>query len=170
MRREQPAKTIISLLVAMAIPLAIGVLGGLATGVGVETWYPTLQKPGWNPPVWVFTPVWFTLFILMGYASWRIWRLGWDQLAVRSALFFFGLQLVFNLGWSVFFFTFQRLDLAFLEILVLLALIFVTTLRFFNLDRLAGWLMVPYFLWTSFATILSGTLWWLNRGWDWQNT
>ena len=164
MRPETPASNIISLLIAMVIPLAIGALGGLATSVGVETWYPTLQKPGWNPPAWIFTPVWITLFLLMGFASWRIWLLGWDQPAVRSALFFFGLQLIFNLGWSVFFFSFQRLDLALLEILVLLALIFVTMMRFFNLDQLAGWLMAPYFLWTSFATILNGTLWWLNRG------
>ena len=163
MKKSSASWTVISLLIAFAIPLAIGFLGGLATSVSLDSWYPTLEKPGWNPPAWLFTPVWITLFVLMGFASWRIWRLGWHQPAVRSALFFFGLQLIFNLGWSIFFFTFQRLDLALLEIMVLLALITVTMLRFYQLDRLAGWLLVPYFLWTTFATILNGTLWWLNR-------
>ena len=163
MKGQSPLVTVISLGIALIIPLAVGFLGGLATSTSVETWYPTLEKPGWNPPTWLFTPVWITLFVLMGFAAWRVWQVGWDLPAVRAALFFFGLQLVFNLGWSVFFFTFQRLDLALLEILVLLALIFVTMIRFLALDRLAGWLLLPYLLWTSFAAILNGTLWWLNR-------
>jgi tryptophan-rich sensory protein len=163
MKGSSPLNTIISLGIALLIPLAVGFLGGLATSTSVQTWYPTLQKPGWNPPAWLFTPVWITLFVLMGLAAWRVWQVGWEHPGVRAALFFFGFQLVFNLGWSVFFFTFQRLDLALLEILVLLALIFVTMMRFLALDRLAGWLLLPYLLWTSFAAILNGTLWWLNR-------
>lgn len=163
MKQGITLKSTISFVLALLLPLLIGFLGSLATNAGLESWYPTLQKPPWNPPAWLFGPVWTTLFLLMGLASWRIWRIGWDSAEVRSALLFFGLQLIFNVGWSLFFFTFQRLDLALLEILVLWSLILVTVLRFFALDRLAGWLLLPYLLWTSFAAFLNGTLWWLNR-------
>lgn len=152
-----------SLLVAIAIPLIIGGIGGVVTANTVSSWYPTLNLPSWNPPNWIFGPVWTTLYILMGIAAWRVWRLGLDEPAVRSALFFFGLQLLFNLGWSLLFFGAKRLDLALMEIFVLLALLLVTTLRFAALDRWAGWLLVPYLAWSTFATILNGTIWWLNR-------
>lgn len=156
-------KTGLSLALALAIPFAAAALGGWITASSVETWYPTLQKPSWNPPSWLFAPVWTVLYLLMGLAAWRIWRLGWQEPAVRGALLFFALQLVFNVAWSFLFFGFQRLDLALLEILVLLALIVVTVLRFGALDRLAGWLLVPYLLWTAFASALNATIWWLNR-------
>jgi benzodiazapine receptor len=154
---------ILTLVIALVIPLAVGGLGGWATARSVETWYPTLAKPSWNPPPWIFGPVWTTLYLLMGFAAWRIWRLGWDGPAVRAALGFFALQLLFNLAWSFLFFGFQRLDLALIEIIVLLALVGVTTLRFLSLDRLAGWLLLPYLLWTAFASVLNATIWWLNR-------
>ncbi|HEX9797653.1 MAG TPA: TspO/MBR family protein [Anaerolineales bacterium] len=151
------------LIVALALPLLVGGLGGWVTAGPVQTWYPTMIKPSWNPPPWLFAPVWTALYFLMGWAAWRIWRLGLDQPAVRRALAFFGLQLAFNLGWSLLFFGLQRTDLALLEIGVLLALIIVTFVRFRALDRLAGWLLVPYLLWTMFATALNAAVWGLNR-------
>lgn len=164
MENASPIRQGLSLLVAIAIPLVIGGIGGVVTANTVSSWYPTLNLPSWNPPNWLFGPVWTTLYVLMGIAAWRVWRLGTSDPAVRAALFFFGLQLLFNLGWSLLFFGAQRLDLALIEILVLLALLAVTTLRFFALDRWAGWLLVPYLGWTTFATILNSTIWWLNRG------
>jgi benzodiazapine receptor len=163
MDNASPLRTVLSLAAAIAVPLIIGGIGGMVTANTVGSWYPTLNLPSWNPPNWLFAPVWTTLYILMGIAAWRVWRLGGAEPAVRAALFFFGLQLLFNLGWSLLFFGAQRLDLALMEILVLLALLVVTTLRFSALDRWAGWLLVPYLAWTTFATVLNGTIWWLNR-------
>lgn len=157
-------RTVISLAVALAIPLIVGALGGLATASSLESWYPSLAKPSWTPPSWVFGPAWTVLYLLMGLAAWRVWRLGPADPAVRGALGLFALQLVFNLAWSVLFFGFQRIDLALMEVVVLLALILVTALRFGRLDRISGWLLAPYFLWTTFATTLNASVWWLNRG------
>lgn len=156
-------RSALSLIIALVVPLAVGGLGGWATAQSVETWYPTLEKPSWNPPAWVFGPVWTTLYLLMGFAAWRVWRLGWNQPAVRAALGFFVLQLIFNLAWSTLFFGARRPDLALLEVIVLLALVGVTMARFMALERLAGWLLLPYLLWTGFATSLNASIWWLNR-------
>jgi len=163
MQPKPLSQDLLRLIVALVIPLAIGGLGGWVTAEPVASWYPTLAKPSWNPPPWLFAPVWTGLYLLMGWAAWRIWRLGLHLPAVRRALTFFGLQLLFNLGWSVLFFGLQRVDLALLEIGVLLALLVVTIVRFLALDRLAGWLLVPYILWTTFATALNAAVWWLNR-------
>ncbi len=163
MNSTYSARAILTLVIALLIPLAVGGLGGWATSRSVESWYPTLAKPSWNPPSWVFGLVWTALYLLMGLAAWRIWRLGWEDPAVRTALGLFALQLLFNLAWSFLFFAFQRLDLALIEIIILLALVAVTTLRFLSLDRVSGLLLVPYLLWTAFATLLNASIWWLNR-------
>lgn len=153
----------LTLALALAIPLAVGGLGAWATAGALNDWYPALQKPGWNPPDWIFGPVWTILYLMMGYASWRIVRLGWESSAVRKALAVYTAQLVFNLGWSFLFFGFQRPDLALVEILFLLLLVLVTLMYFIRLDRIAGWLLVPYLGWTFFATSLNASIWWLNR-------
>lgn len=160
--RERSVR-IAGLLIAVLIPLIVGGLGGLATGSSVGNWYPTLTKPSWNPPSWLFGPVWTTLFLLMGVASWRVWVSQRVDLDPPNSLGLYGLQLLFNLAWSVLFFGFRRPDLALLEIGVLLVLVLGTTLRFYQADRLAGWLLIPYLAWTSFAALLNASIWWLNR-------
>jgi tryptophan-rich sensory protein len=153
-----------SLIVALAIPLLVGGIGGIATAQAIPTWYQGLEKPAWNPPAWVFGPVWTSLYILMGIAAWLVWRMGWDVPRVRIALGVFALQLLFNLLWSLIFFGWQRTGLALAEIILLWFLVGITTLRFFSLKPLSGIMMAPYWLWTSFAAVLNASIWWLNRG------
>lgn len=156
-------RNIVSLVVAVAIPLALGAVGGIATSTSVSTWYVTLAKPVWNPPAWVFGPVWTLLYILMGIAAWAVWRLGTGDLRVRTALVLFGVQLLFNLGWSVVFFGLRRTGWALIEIVVMWGLILTTLVAFYRLRPVAGLLLVPYQLWVTFATALNASIWWLNR-------
>jgi benzodiazapine receptor len=160
--RLQP-QDIVSLIVAIAIPLAVAAVGGAATASSVSTWYPNIEKPAWTPPSWLFGPVWTLLFIMMGVASWLVWRSGGGDPKVRTALILFGAQLAFNLLWSVLFFGLRRPGLALLEIVVLWAFILATLVAFYRLRPAAGLLLVPYQLWVTFATALNAAVWWLNR-------
>lgn len=156
-------RRIVALIVAVLLPLTVGVLGSFATMHSVRTWYPTLVRPSFAPPAWVFGPVWTTLYLMIGVASWLVWRQGFAKPAVRSALVSYGVQLGLNLAWSWLFFGLKRPFLALLDIVVLLVLIGVTTLRFAAVSRGAAVLMVPYLAWVTFATVLNGGFWWLNR-------
>ncbi len=151
------------LLAALALPLAVGALGAIGTGAAVATWYQTLVRPSFAPPSWVFGPVWTVLYLMMGWASWLVWRAGWRRPEVRAALALYLVQLAFNLAWSFLFFGLRRPDLALAEILVLFALIVWTLARFAPLARAAAWLLVPYAAWVAFAAVLNGGFWWLNR-------
>lgn len=153
----------IAFVVAVLLPLAIGGLGSLATFGAVREWYPTLVRPSFAPPSWVFGPVWTTLYVMMGVASWLAWRQRVAKPAVRAALTLYGIQLAFNLAWSWFFFGLRQPFAALIEIVVLLALIALTTLRFAVVSRPAAGLMLPYLGWVAFATVLNAGFWWLNR-------
>lgn len=150
------------IIIGVVICLAIGFLGSIATQGGVNSWYPTIEKPSFNPPNWVFAPVWTTLFILMGIAA----GLVWDRMNLRPeakpALQLFGIQLVLNSLWSFLFFYFQMPGVAFIELIILWVFIFLTMRAFFSLSKPAGWLMLPYFLWVTFAGVLNGSIWYLN--------
>lgn len=151
----------LALLAWIGVCLAAGALGSWFTFDAVRTWYPTLQKPAWNPPASVFGPVWTTLYVLMGTAAWRIWRRS-TQANVRPALRLFGIQLLLNTVWSGLFFGLHAPGLAFLELVLLWAAILATLLHFRPLDRPAAWLLAPYLAWVSFAGLLNFTIWRLN--------
>jgi tryptophan-rich sensory protein len=153
----------IKLLLAVVVPLAIGGLSGFATSRGVETWYPTLAKPSFNPPAWVFGPTWTMLYILMGVALFLVWRQGLGTPGVRLALTLFAVQLTLNGLWSILFFGLQSPAWAFAEILVLWLAIIATLWAFRRVTQAAGWLLVPYLAWVSFAAVLNGSIWILNR-------
>jgi tryptophan-rich sensory protein len=124
-------------------------------------WYADLAKPSWNPPAWVFAPVWTTLYVLMGIAAWLVWRkVGFSGATVSLSLFV--VQLVLNALWSYLFFGAHRPDLAFVEILVLWSVILVVTIGFWRISVAAGALMVPYLAWVAFASALNWQLWRLN--------
>ncbi len=144
----------------VALCLAVGAAGGLATATSVATWYPTLAKPAFNPPNWVFGPVWTTLYVLMAIAAWRVWRSGAP--GARLALGAWALQLALNLCWSLVFFGLQRIGAALAEILVLFAAIVLTAHLFWRIDRPAGALFAPYIAWVAFAAVLNTALWRLN--------
>ncbi len=126
-------------------------------------WYQDLQKPAFNPPDWVFAPVWTTLFIAMAVAAWRVWRRGGRAGAGRE-LALYGLQLALNLGWSALFFGLREIGWALVEILVLFVAIAATTVLFWRRDRVAGLLFLPYLAWVAYATLLTAALWTLNGG------
>ena len=126
-------------------------------------WYASLNKPSWNPPSWIFGPVWTFLYISMAVAAWLVWKQGgWKS--QRRALSLYGVQLMLNAAWTPLFFGLHLPGWAFLEILLLLAAVVATLLAFWKASRIAGGLLVPYLLWVSFASVLNGTLWWMNRG------
>lgn len=154
-------KNTFPLLILVAIPLFIGMIGGLVTSSSVGSWYVELNKPGWNPPSWIFGPVWTSLYILMGIASYMVWKQR-SKKPIKTAMVFYGVQLALNMIWSMLFFGLRNPQLAFFEIIVLLIMIILTTFQFFKVDKRAAILMIPYILWVCFATLLNFTIWQLN--------
>jgi tryptophan-rich sensory protein len=151
------------LLVALALPLTIGALGGAATASSVRTWYPTLRKPPFNPPGWVFGPVWTLLYLLMGVAMYLVWT-GARTSSGRSRTARWWLaQLMLNLLWSLLFFGRRAIGPAFGEIIVLWLAIAATIRAAAEERPAAAALLVPYLGWTTFAAVLNGSLWYLNR-------
>ncbi len=169
--------SLLALVVALAIPFAAAAIGAQATNDSVNTWYKTLRKPAWNPPSWVFGPVWTLLYTMMGVASWLVWRSGnqptlgngtdlasTDQpKIVRRALALYGVHLVLNTLWSILFFGQRNIKWALVEIIVLWSMIVATLASFYRIKRTAGLLLVPYLLWCSFAAVLNATIWRMNR-------
>jgi translocator protein len=152
---------IIQLVVSIAIAQVAGLIGSFFTISSVNTWYVDLAKPLWNPPAWLFGPVWVTLYTLMGIAAYLIWRYR-ENPKTKRALIVYGLQLVLNALWSILFFGLQNPGLAFLGIIVLLVFIIITTIKFWKLNTWAGILLLPYLVWVSFAMVLNYTIWQLN--------
>lgn len=153
----------IKIAIFVATCLAVGFLSGLATQKSVDTWFTTLKKPPFNPPGWVFMPVWSLLYVMMGVAAGQIWsyiEVKRDQ--VKSALVFFWIQLALNALWSVLFFGLCNPLLAMLEIGLLWLMIYETWHKFKAIDRVAGWLLLPYLAWVTFASVLNASIWWLN--------
>ena len=155
-------KKVTYIAISVAICLIIGFLSGFATQSSVNDWYLTLNKPSFNPPNWIFGPVWAVLYILMGIAAGIVWAKGFYHIWVKTALYNFGFQLLFNALWSVVFFGFKNPFWALLVILFLLALILLTIKWFNVVSRTAAYLLIPYFLWVCFATILNYKIWEMN--------
>jgi len=145
----------------IALCAAVSAAGGAVTASSVGGWYQTLAKPPFNPPDWLFGPVWTVLYLFIAIAGWRLWR-GEPKAARRTALALYFAQLAVNLAWSFLFFGAQMIGAAFIDIAVLVLLIGVCIVLFRRVDRWAALLFVPYGLWVAFATVLNGSLWLLN--------
>ena len=143
------------LLLSLGVCLAAGVAGSLYTAQSVSWWYPLLNKPAITPPAWVFGPVWTFLFILMGYSLYLVWNKGLKKKGVTDAVALFGVQLILNVTWSYLFFGLRNPLLAFFEIVVLWGTILITKMKFLKIEKMAGYLLVPYFLGVSFALVLN---------------
>lgn len=155
---------ITKILIVVVTCLAIGYFSGIVTRSSIETWYPTLIKPSFNPPNWVFAPVWSMLYIMMGIAAALVWdRMESDKEAVKRALLIFAIQLALNALWSYLFFGLHNPMLAGIEIVLLWLLIYETYIHFSKINKIAGYLILPYLAWVSFATVLNASIWWLNR-------
>ncbi|MEY2868618.1 MAG: hypothetical protein RIR01_1078 [Bacteroidota bacterium] len=155
---------ITKIIVTVAICLAVGYFSGIETRSAILDWYPTLLKPSFNPPNWVFAPVWTLLYIMMGVAAGLVWdRFSFDKGAVKKALVFLIVQLVLNAIWSYLFFGLHNPMLAGLEIILLWLMIYETYFQFSKINKVAGYLLVPYLVWVAFAAVLNASIWWLNR-------
>jgi tryptophan-rich sensory protein len=132
----------------------VAAIGGWATAASVDGWYQTLRKPPFNPPDWVFGPVWTTLYAMIAVSGFRLWRRRRSPGAV-PALAAWGVQLALNLAWSLIFFGARRIGLAAAEILLLDLAIAATLVLGFRVDRAAGLLLAPYLAWSGFATVLT---------------
>lgn len=152
----------IKLISAILICEAAGVLGSLFTARAIPTWYVTLNKPSFNPPNWVFAPVWTTLFVMMGVAAFLIWKKGLAQPGVKIALGMFLLQLLFNFLWSVMFFGLRSPLAGLVDITALWITLAITIGLFFKHSTVAGALLLPYLAWVSFAAALNFAIWRLN--------
>ena len=157
-------KTYYKILLCVAICLIVGYLSSITTQSSIKTWYPTIEKPIFNPPNWIFAPVWTLLFILMGIAAGMIWN-KWDanKELVKKGLLFFGIQLALNALWSYLFFGLNNVLLALVEIVLLWLVIYETYHIFKQIDKKASYLLIPYLGWVGFALILNGSIFWLNR-------
>ena len=155
--------TFLKLVVSITVPLAVGVLSGFATARGVSEWYPTLVKPAFTPPSWLFGPVWTLLYLLMGFAAFLVWQWGLDADGVRIALVAFLIQLALNGLWSLLFFGLRAPGAAFVDIILLWLAIAVTTWLFWRVVHVAAIFLLPYLAWVTFAAVLNGSLWALNR-------
>lgn len=158
---DSTRRDLLALLVFLLLCLVVLGVGGAITATSVDTWYPALNKPWFNPPAWVFAPVWTLLYLMMAVAGWRVWRTPVSP-ARRNALLLYAVQLTLNVSWSLLFFGFQQIGMALVEIVTLLAAIAANTLVFWRLDRPAGALFVPYVVWVGYAALLNFSLWILN--------
>ena len=157
----ESGKSLVALAGFVALCFAVAAVGGAVTATSVGTWYAGLAKPSFNPPNWLFGPVWTALYLMIAVTGWRVWRRR-GQSGARVALAAWGLQLALNLGWSFVFFGARMIGAALVEIVLLLVAILVTAALSWRIDRVAGWLLVPYAAWVGFATLLNAALWRLN--------
>ncbi|NTE00602.1 tryptophan-rich sensory protein [Agrobacterium tumefaciens] len=152
----------LAFILSIAITLSIGALGGFATAQSVKTWYPLLNKPSFNPPNWLFAPVWASLYILIGIAAYLVWvKRDQVQHFPRTVAIYF-IQLILNLAWSFIFFYLHEIGFALAEIIILLMVVILNAVMFYKTDKWAGLLFIPYILWVSFASFLTYNLFILN--------
>jgi tryptophan-rich sensory protein len=154
-------KDAIALVASLVVCLAAADLGAWFTFQSLATWYAELKKPAFQPPGWVFAPVWTALYVAMAVAAWLVWRQR-KRTPALYPLLLFAMQLSLNVAWSYTFFYLRRPELALADIILLWLAIAATMSAFWHSSRVAGWLLLPYLLWVSFAAVLNYSIWTLN--------
>lgn len=156
-------KTVFQFLLCITVPLAIGGLSGYLTASEInDDWFVNLIKPSFNPPNYLFGPVWSALYFLMGFSLFLIAKKEASQYRT-NAILVFGMQLFLNFWWSIFFFRFHRPDIALAEIILMWLFILWMIYSFYKVKPVAAYLQIPYLLWVSFASLLNASFWWLNK-------
>jgi benzodiazapine receptor len=150
-------------IIAIILCEGIGISSGLLASANNNLWFDTLNKPTWNPPAYLFAPVWTSLYLLMGISLALVWKNRANELIKRNAYFLFVLQLFLNFWWSILFFHFHSLALSLADIILMVVTIILTIINFSYFSKPSAWLLVPYIAWVSFASILNFTIWNLNR-------
>ena len=154
-------KELWKLAVSVLVCVAVGAGGSVFVG-STGQWYQHLEKPFFQPPDTIFGPVWTVLYIMMAVAAFLVWRKGLGNKLVRGGLAFFAVQLVLNGLWTPLFFGLKSPAIAMVDLVVLWLAIIATTMMFFKVSRAAGWLMIPYLTWVSFAGVLNASIIHLN--------
>ena len=151
----------LKLIIAILLPMLVGGFSGFLTANSINGWYTTLNQPSFNPPNWVFGPVWTTLYLIMGISLYRIWSLPVSD-DRNKAIGIFALQMTLNFFWSLIFFKWHLIGLALAEIILMWFMIATMIHHFRKLDAAAGYMNIPYLLWVSFASVLNGAYFILN--------
>lgn len=155
-------KKVIACIICLFLPLLVGGISARLTAADIPIYNDLLIKPFFNPPGYLFGPVWTILYLLMGVSLYLVWDS--PQSALRKkALIIFAVQLAANFLWSILFFSFHLLFISSIEILIIWALILNMIFTFSKIKKVAGWINIPYLLWVSFASLLNISFWWLNR-------
>ncbi|HJX58950.1 hypothetical protein A2V61_01235 [Candidatus Woesebacteria bacterium RBG_19FT_COMBO_47_8] len=149
--------------ISMLAPFGAGIIGAAATARRLPVWYDSLNKPFFNPPNNIFGIVWPILYLIMGVSLYLVWLKGWDKREVRTAVTLFFVHLMVNSLWSLVFFGLRNPLLGLFTILALLILIVVLMMKFYKIEKVASWLLMPYLLWVIFASFLNFSIWYLNR-------
>ena len=147
------------LFISILIPLLVGGIAGFFTTTGVNGWYAVANKPSFNPPNWLFAPVWTALYIMMGIALYLVWKTETANAIKQKALILFGVQLALNFLWSFIFFYAKQPSWAFADIIAMWIVILLTIIWFGKISTTAAWLLVPYIFWVSFASLLNFYIW-----------
>ena len=151
----------LKLALCITLPLLVGGISGYATATSITTWYTTLNKPFFNPPNYLFGPVWSLLYVLMGISLFRVLQSQKSEIRA-NAIIIFCFQLFLNFCWSFLFFKFQLLAISFIEIIMMWISIATMIYTFSKIDKVTAYLQIPYLLWVSFASVLNGAIWYLN--------
>lgn len=152
---------IVLFVAALFICFLPGIIGSFFTAPAIDGWYSTLTKPSFNPPSWIFGPVWTALYTMMGISLYLVWTTASPKLRKQPVILFL-VHLVFNGLWSIVFFAMHNPGLAFLNIIILWGMILALIIKFYPIRKSAAYLLIPYLLWVSFATVLNFSIWQLN--------
>ncbi len=155
-------ENIFKLIVSLVLCYGAGAIGGLFTAPQIKTWYAFLDKPFFNPPSWLFAPAWTLLYTLMAISVFLIWKEYGKDPHVRSSVVLFFVHLFFNFIWSIFFFYWHQLLVAFIDIVLIWLFIIILILRFQKINKVAAYLLAPYLAWVTFASLLNFSVWILN--------
>jgi len=152
-----------ALFISLVITLGIGFVASLVTRPQISGWYTTLAKPSFNPPPWLFAPVWTCIYIFIAIAAWLVWQQRDGSTNYLTARAVYVIQLALNFSWSIVFFGLHSIPGALLVIILLWLMIVLNVRWFGKFSKTASWLLLPYFLWVSFATLLNFSIYTLNR-------
>jgi translocator protein len=153
---------VLRLFFSLAACFSAGFIGSIFTGDSVRSWYPLLLKPSFTPPSWLMAPVWFLLYILMGISAFLIWRKGVRDFQVKESMIIFVIQLLLNILWSYAFFGLRSPLYGLIVIVPLWTAILLTIINFHRISKTAAFLLIPYSVWISYATVLNFAIYILN--------
>ena len=160
--KDPRLQDVLRLFISLAACFSAGFIGSIITRDSVSTWYTLLLKPSFTPPSWLFAPVWFLLYVLMGISAFLIWRKGVRDFQVKESLIIFIIQLLLNILWSYAFFGLKSPLYGLIVIVPLLTAILLTIINFYRISKTASFLLIPYIVWISYATVLNFSIYILN--------